>query len=169
MYDPILLPLGRIRGVHALWHIRREPRRRALCVDGVYGDELPIRMERFLFAAGAVAALLGVALGAFGAHALRDRLTPELLAVFETGVRYHFYHAFALLAAAYAASRWPEGAAAVAGWLFLAGIVLFSGSLYLLALTGVRWLGAITPLGGIAFIAGWAALTWTALATSRSA
>ena len=119
-------------------------------------------MERFLFSAGSIAALIAVALGAFGAHALRDRLTPDLLAVFETGVRYHFYHAFALLAAAYAASRWPEGTAGIAGWLFIAGIVLFSGSLYLLALTGTRWLGAITPLGGLAFIAGWAALAWTA-------
>jgi uncharacterized membrane protein YgdD (TMEM256/DUF423 family) len=119
-------------------------------------------VERFLFAAGSVAALLGVALGAFGAHALRDRLTPDLLTVFETGVRYHFYHALGLLAAAYAAARWPDGAAGLAGWLFIAGIVLFSGSLYLLALTGTRWLGAITPLGGLAFIAGWAALAWTA-------
>lgn len=119
-------------------------------------------MERFLFVSGALAALLGVLLGAFGTHALRDRLPPDLLATFETGVRYHFYHAFALLAAAYAAQRWPEGAAVAAGALFMAGIVLFSGSLYLLALTGVRWLGAITPLGGLAFIAGWAALAWTA-------
>ena len=119
-------------------------------------------MERFLFASGALAALLAVLLGAFGTHALRDRLTPDLLATFETGVRYHFYHAFALLAASYAAQRWPDGAAALAGWLFIAGIVVFSGSLYLLALTGTRWLGAITPLGGLAFVAGWAALAWTA-------
>ena len=119
-------------------------------------------MERFLFTAGAVAALLAVTLGAFGAHALRDRLSPDLLAVFETGVRYHFYHALGLLAAAYAAARWPDGAAGIAGWLFIAGIILFSGSLYLLAVTGTRWLGAITPLGGLAFIAGWATLTWTA-------
>lgn len=125
-------------------------------------------MERFLFTAGAIAALLAVALGAFGAHALRDRLTPDLLAVFETGVRYHFYHALALLAAAYAASRWPDGAVAVAGWLFIAGILLFSGSLYLLAVTGTRWLGAITPLGGVAFIAGWAALAWTAFTAATA-
>jgi uncharacterized membrane protein YgdD (TMEM256/DUF423 family) len=123
-------------------------------------------MERFLFAAGSVAALLGVALGAFGAHALRDRLAPDLLAIYETGVRYHFYHALALLAAAYAAGRWPDGSAALAGWLFAAGLVLFSGSLYVLAVTGVRWLGAITPLGGVAFIAGWAVLAWTALRAS---
>ena len=120
-------------------------------------------MERFFFAAGAVAGLIGVGLGAFGAHALRERLTPDLLAIFETGVRYHFYHALALLAAAYAAERWPEGNAGLAGWLFIAGIVLFSGSLYVLALTGIRWLGAITALGGVAFIAGWALLAWTAL------
>ena len=126
-------------------------------------------MERFLFTAGAVAALLAVVLGAFGAHALRDRLPPDLLAVFETGVRYHFYHALGLLAAAYVASRWPAGAAGIAGSLFLAGIVLFSGSLYLLAVTGTRWLGAITPLGGLAFIAGWAALAWTALTATTSA
>ena len=119
-------------------------------------------MDRFLFAAGSIAALLAVTFGAFGAHALRDRLSPDLLAIFETGVRYHVYHALALLAASYAASRWPDGAAPLAGWLFLAGIVLFSGSLYLLALTNTRWLGAITPLGGLAFIAGWAALAWTA-------
>ena len=125
-------------------------------------------MERFLFAAGAIAALLAVTLGAFGAHALRDRLSPDLLAIFETGVRYHFYHALALLAAAYAASRWPDGAAAIAGGLFIVGIILFSGSLYLLAVTGTRWLGAITPLGGLAFIAGWAALAWTAWTASNA-
>ena len=125
-------------------------------------------MERFLFAAGAIAALLAVVLGAFGAHALRDRLAPDLLTVFETGVRYHFYHALGLLAAAYAASRWPDGAAPLAGWLFIAGILLFSGSLYLLAVTNTRWLGAITPLGGLAFIAGWAALAWTALTAATS-
>jgi uncharacterized membrane protein YgdD (TMEM256/DUF423 family) len=125
-------------------------------------------MDRTLFIAGAVAAFLAVALGAFGAHALRDRLTPDLLAIFETGVRYHFYHALALFAAGYAASRWEGGAAGVAGWLFIAGIALFSGSLYVLALSGVRWLGAITPLGGLAFLAGWAALAWAAYRGSAS-
>jgi uncharacterized membrane protein YgdD (TMEM256/DUF423 family) len=119
-------------------------------------------MDRFLFIAGATAAFLAVGIGAFGAHALRDRLTPDVLAIFETGVRYHFYHALGLFAAAYAASRWAGGTANLAGWLFIVGIVLFSGSLYVLALSGVRWLGAITPLGGLAFLAGWAALGWTA-------
>ncbi len=107
---------------------------------------------------GCTFGLLAVAAGAFGAHALRDRLTPEYLAVFETGVRYQMYHAFALLAAAWAAGQWPGGSATWAGWLFTAGIVIFSGSLYILTLSGVRWLGAITPIGGVALLAGWVAL-----------
>jgi uncharacterized membrane protein YgdD (TMEM256/DUF423 family) len=106
----------------------------------------------------AAAGFLGVALGAFGAHALRSRLSAEMLAVFETGARYQMYHAFATFAAAWALARWQRRAFAVAGASFLVGIVLFSGSLYLLAATGERWLGAITPLGGLAFLAGWAAL-----------
>jgi uncharacterized membrane protein YgdD (TMEM256/DUF423 family) len=117
-------------------------------------------MDRLFFLLGSVAALLAVLLGAFGAHALRDRLAPEMLAIFETGVRYHFYHALGLLGVAYAAARWPGAAAGAAGWLFVAGIVLFSGSLYLLSATGQRWFGAITPVGGAAFIAGWALLAW---------
>lgn len=111
---------------------------------------------------GCVLGLLAVAAGAFGAHGLRGRLTPDLLAVYETGARYHMYHALALLATAWAVEHWGGGAAAVAGWAFVAGIVVFSGSLYLLALTGTRWLGAITPIGGAAFLAGWAALAWAA-------
>lgn len=99
--------------------------------------------------AGAALMLLDVALGAFGAHALKGRLSPEALAVFETGVRYQAYHALALLLLA--ALRGPDRAA----WCFVGGIVLFSGSLYALALTGVRWLGAVTPLGGLLFLAGW--------------
>ncbi|HEX6212544.1 MAG TPA: DUF423 domain-containing protein [Methylomirabilota bacterium] len=120
-------------------------------------------MDRVFFVLGAVSALVAVAAGAFGAHALRDRLAPELLAVFEVGARYHMYHALALLAAAWAIGRWPGGAAVTGGWLFVAGTLIFSGSLYLLALTGQRWLGAVTPLGGLAFILGWAALAWAAL------
>jgi uncharacterized membrane protein YgdD (TMEM256/DUF423 family) len=119
-------------------------------------------MDRLFFVLGAALSFLAVALGAFGAHALRDRLTPDLLTTFETGVRYHFYHALGLFAVAYAIARWPGGSGTAAGWLLIAGIILFSGSLYLLALTGVRWLGAITPLGGLAFLAGWAVLCWTA-------
>ena len=115
------------------------------------------------FATGAIAAALGVALGAFGAHGLKARVTPDLLAIYETGVRYHLVHALGLLAVGWAADRWPGTWATLAGWLFLAGILVFSGSLYLLALTGVRWLGAITPLGGLAFIAGWLSLALAAI------
>ncbi|HEU5358822.1 MAG TPA: DUF423 domain-containing protein [Gemmatimonadales bacterium] len=115
-------------------------------------------MDRTFAALGALSAGLAVAAGAFGAHALKGHLSPEDLAVFETGARYQMYHALALLAVAWAASRWPVPAVSVAGWLFVAGTILFSGSLYALALTGVRWLGAVTPLGGVAFLAGWAAL-----------
>jgi uncharacterized membrane protein YgdD (TMEM256/DUF423 family) len=98
-------------------------------------------------------------LGAFGAHVLKERLAVDMLANFETGTRYQMYHALALLAVAWAASRWPGSALpSAAGWLFLAGTLLFSGSLYVMALTGLRWMGAITPLGGVAFVAGWLCL-----------
>lgn len=116
----------------------------------------------------AAAGFLGVALGAFGAHALRARSSPEMLAVFETGVRYQMYHAFAMFAAAWAFARWPRRVFGVAGSLFMAGIVVFSGSLYALALTGTRWLGAITPVGGVAFLAGWLCLAWGAWNARRS-
>jgi uncharacterized membrane protein YgdD (TMEM256/DUF423 family) len=120
-------------------------------------------MDRTFFALGAVLAGVAVAAGAFGAHGLRDRLAPEMLAVFETAVRYQMYHALALLVVAWATTRWPESAAGLAGWLFTAGIAIFSGSLYVLALSGIRWLGAITPLGGVCFLAGWGVLAWTVL------
>ncbi len=119
-------------------------------------------MDRLFFCLGAVSAFMSVAAGAFGAHALRGRLAPDLLAVFETGARYQMYHALALLAVAWAMTRWPGALLGWAGWLFLLGTVLFSGSLYALALSGVRWLGAITPLGGLAFLAGWACLAVSA-------
>ncbi len=115
------------------------------------------------FATGAIAAGLGVALGAFGAHVLKPRIAPDLLAIFETGVRFHMYHALALLAVGWAATRWTGTAVQAAGWSFTAGIVVFSGSLYLLAVTGQRWLGAITPIGGLAFLIGWIALALAAL------
>jgi len=111
---------------------------------------------------GCGSAFVAVALGAFGAHALRGRLVPDMLIVFEIGVRYQMYHALALLGVGGVAGRLPGGAVATAGWLFVAGTVLFSGSLYALAFTGQRWLGAVTPLGGAAFLAGWAALAWAA-------
>lgn len=119
-------------------------------------------MSAYTFAAaGALNAFLSVAAGAFGAHALRERLAPPLLRAFDTGAQYHFYHALGLFAVAFAMSRLPESVwAARAGWLMLLGIVLFSGSLYALALTGVTRLGMITPLGGLAFLAAWLALAW---------
>ena len=121
-------------------------------------------MAGTFFGLGALSALISVAAGAFGAHALRERLAPEMLVVFETGARYQMYHALGLLAVAWAVARWP-GPAGAAGWLFVAGTAVFSGSLYLLVLTGQRWLGAITPLGGVAFILGWLWLAWVALKT----
>ena len=103
---------------------------------------------------------MAVTLGAFGAHGLRGRLVPDMLLTFEIGVRYQMYHALALLAAGLALSRSPATAIALAGWLFIAGTLVFSGSLYALALSGQRWLGAVTPLGGAAFIAGWIVLAY---------
>lgn len=112
-------------------------------------------MEKILFISGALSGGLAVALGAFGAHGLRERLTPQLLETFETAVRYEIYHAFAILVVAFALTRWQSNLLPLAGWAFVVGTILFSGSLYVLALTGMRWLGAITPFGGVAFIAGW--------------
>jgi len=115
-------------------------------------------MARVFFIIGSVAGMLGVICGAFGAHGLEDRLDAEMLAIWNTAATYQMYHAVALLGAAWACERFAGRAAVVAGWLLTAGIVVFSGSLYVLALTGVKWLGAITPLGGLAFIVGWAML-----------
>ncbi len=116
-------------------------------------------MDRIFFLLSGLFGGLSVALGAFAAHGLRARLTPDMLANFETAARYQMYHALTLLAVAWAITRWPNSSLpGIAGWLFVAGIVIFSGSLYLLSLTGLRWLGAITPIGGLAFIAGWLCL-----------
>jgi uncharacterized membrane protein YgdD (TMEM256/DUF423 family) len=120
-------------------------------------------MDRLFFSLGAASAFLSVAAGAFGAHALRARLSPELLAAFETGARYQMYHALALIAAAWASAQWPGPLPRAAGWLFVAGTVLFSGSLYALVLSGLRWLGAITPAGGLALLAGWICLAAAAV------
>jgi uncharacterized membrane protein YgdD (TMEM256/DUF423 family) len=117
-------------------------------------------LDRTFALFGAVLAFLGVAAGAFGAHALRARLAPGDLEIFETAARYQMYHALALIAVAWVASRWPGAAASASGWLFVAGTLVFSGSLYLLVLTGARWMGAVTPLGGVALLAGWLALAW---------
>ncbi len=115
-------------------------------------------MDKTLMFVGALMGGVGVAVGAFGAHGLKGRLSPEMLAVFETGVRYHLYHALAILATAALMSRLGGRAPIVAGWSFFTGIVIFSGSLYALALSGVTILGAITPIGGVAFLVGWIAL-----------
>ena len=123
------------------------------------------RMDRTFLLLAAVLGFIGVALGAFGAHGLRGRLTPEMLAVFETGVRYQMYHVFALLVVASAIGHLGSARLlVVAGWSFFAGILLFSGSLYALAVTNTSILGAITPFGGLAFLAGWACLALYAAA-----
>ena len=109
---------------------------------------------------GALSAGIAVAAGAFGAHALRARVEPRLLEVFETGARYQMYHALALLFVAWLAERSAGAAVPLAGWAFVLGTVLFSGSLYAMALTGRTWLGTVTPLGGVAFLVGWAAVVW---------
>lgn len=119
-------------------------------------------VDKIFTAAGAVSAFIAVAAGAFGAHALRSRLSPELLVTFETGARYQMYHALAILLVAWASSRWPGGALQFAGWSFAVGTVLFCGSLYILALTGLRWVGAVTPIGGAAFLLGWLSFAWGA-------
>ena len=106
-------------------------------------------------------ALLAVALGAFGAHGLRGRLSPADLATFETAVRYQMYHALGLILVAVRSAAFSNLLVRVAGWAFTIGILVFSGSLYVLVLTGERWLGAVTPVGGVAFLVGWGALAWS--------
>ena len=120
-------------------------------------------MERTFFILGSLLGALSVGLGAFGAHALRDRVEASLLANYQTGVTYMFYHTLALFIVVLALTKWPTSNLPVwSGWLFVVGIVFFTGSLVLMAFTGQRWLGAITPIGGVAFIAGWLLLAWTA-------
>jgi uncharacterized membrane protein YgdD (TMEM256/DUF423 family) len=117
-------------------------------------------MERHFLGIGALSACVSVAAGAFGAHGLRDVVSPDRLIVWETAARYQMYHALGLLIVAYLASQKSAGPARLGGWLFVAGTLLFSGGLYALTLTGITILGAITPLGGLAFIAGWLVLAW---------
>ncbi|MFH5833816.1 DUF423 domain-containing protein [Halalkalibaculum sp. DA384] len=124
-------------------------------------------MSKLFLSIGAINAALAVMLGAFGAHGLKERLTVDMLDIFETAVQYHFYHALGLLAVGLLAIHYPEsGSLKWAGWLMLAGIVIFSGSLYILSISGIRWLGAITPLGGISFIAAWVLLLIAVAKTS---
>ena len=114
------------------------------------------RSARLFLVLGCIAALLAVAFGAFGAHGLKAHIAPEMMPVYKTGVEYHFYHALGLILVGVTAFRLPGSACLrAAGWAMLAGIVLFSGSLYLLALSGSGWLGAITPFGGLAFLIAW--------------
>ena len=120
-----------------------------------------ILVDRLFYICGGLAGFTGVALGAFAAHALKARLSPEMLAVFETGVRYQMYHALAIFAALWLASRGATSALR-AGWAFVIGIIIFSGSLYTLALTGAKWWGAVTPFGGVAFLIGWVLLAMSA-------
>ena len=120
-------------------------------------------MHKSFLMIAAMLGFLGVAFGAFGAHGLRSRLTPEMLAVFEIGVRYQMYHVFALLAVAAAIGHFGQvRLLTTAGWSFIAGTFIFSGSLYALALTGTGMFGAITPIGGLGFLIGWACLAWFA-------
>ena len=119
-------------------------------------------MDRLFMVLGAVSGAISVAAGAFGAHALRARVEPRMLEVFETGARYQMYHALALMAVAWASTRWAGSLVNASGWLFVAGTLLFSGSLYAMTFTGIRALGAVTPIGGVCFIAGWVCLALAA-------
>lgn len=120
-------------------------------------------MDRLFLALGGLNALIAVGCGAFAAHGLRSRVGPEMVAVFETGARYQMYHGLGLVLVGLLALHRPSGLLAAAGWLHLAGILIFSGSLYALVLSGVRGLGAITPVGGVAFLVGWALFVVAAL------
>jgi len=116
-------------------------------------------MSKILLILGAVNAFLAVGLGAFGAHGLKGRLSADMMTVYQTAVQYHFYHALGLLLIGVMITLWPgTGLLKVAGWVMLAGIILFSGSLYFLSTSGIRWLGAVTPFGGLAFLIAWVML-----------
>lgn len=113
-------------------------------------------MQKLFLIIGSIAMTLAVGLGAFGAHGLKEMLTDEMLDIFETGVKYHFYHAIGLLAVGLVAQLMPNSSLLQwSGWLMLAGIIIFSGSLYILSISGIRWMGAITPIGGLCFIVAW--------------
>lgn len=122
-------------------------------------------MDRTWFVLGSLLAAVAVAAGAFGAHGLENRLSADDMDTYQTAARYHIYHALALLAVSYAAQRFGGGLVTASGWLFVAGIILFSGALYILALSGIKVLGAVAPIGGLCFLAGWACL---AIAAWRS-
>ena len=115
-------------------------------------------MKGFFFVVGSAFCLLSVFMGAFGAHTLKTKISKEMLDIFEVAVRYQVYHGIGLIIVAWAISQWQNSFTTAAGWCFIGGIAVFSGSLYILSMTGIRWLGAVTPIGGLAFIAGWACL-----------
>jgi uncharacterized membrane protein YgdD (TMEM256/DUF423 family) len=117
-------------------------------------------MQRSFFIIGSGFAMIGVIAGAFGAHGLKGSISGEMLETFEVAVRYQMYHSLGLLAVAWAISRWHSQPIHMAGWLFVIGILVFSGSLYILSLTGIRWFGAIAPVGGLVLIVGWVCLIW---------
>ena len=118
-------------------------------------------MARLFCIIGSLSAFLAVALGAFAAHGLKGKLASDLYDIFEVGVRYHLYHSLALFVVAWATTQFPQASIPSAGWLFIAGLIIFSGSLYALSLSGMRWLGAITPIGGICFLGGWLWMMWS--------
>lgn len=120
-------------------------------------------------AAGSGFAFLGVALGAFGTHALRERISAESLQIWQTGVQYQLVHSLALVLVGIVAGQIDSKWIRLSGWLFFYGILIFSCSLYILALSGIRWFGAITPLGGLCFLAAWAMLAWAAARPKKSA
>ncbi len=128
---------------------------------------LSTRSFRFAFL-GALFAATSVAAGAFGAHALKSILDPPMLAVYETAARYQMYHALGLFVVAWLARETDNPLAVKAGWLFCMGILLFSGSLYIVALAGIKWMGALTPVGGVSFIGGWTCVAWTAWSVGRT-
>ncbi|MEK7263211.1 MAG: DUF423 domain-containing protein [Bacteroidota bacterium] len=117
-------------------------------------------MHRLFIIAGSLLSFVAVALGAFAAHLLKPKLPENLFNIFEVGVRYHFYHSLALFAVAWCIVQFPSSSFTIVGWLFISGIVIFSGSLYVMSLTGIQWLGAITPIGGVCFLSGWLLLAW---------
>jgi len=120
-----------------------------------------ISAAKYFLVTGALNAMASVMLGAFGAHGLKDKLSSQAMTTFQTGVEYHFYHSLGLLVVGLIITQLPISGIKLTGWLMIAGIILFSGSLYLLALTGIRQLGMITPIGGICFIAAWGLLAFT--------
>ena len=121
-------------------------------------------MTNLFLSLAAISGFLAVAIGAFGAHGLESVLNADSMRTYQTGVQYHFYHTLALLGVGLLAMQIePSRLLTIAGWAFVVGIVLFSGSLYILSISGIRWLGAITPLGGLAFLIGWGCLFWLAL------